>query len=125
MSDQTSTVAPLAMLSVEQIMAAPDLRERVVSVPEWGGSVRVRGFTKGRQQALRHQATVKGVIDSDRLELLMFVHGVVEPVFTADHAQALTEKSAGAVEAVLKAILEVSGMTPEARQDAERSFRDG
>lgn len=112
------------MLTVAQILEAQDLEERVVDVPEWGGVVRVRGFTKAQQQQMRKQATVAEEVDSDRLELLMFVHGVVDPKFSPDQAGLLQQKSAGLVDRVLTAVLEVSGMTKDALKKAEKSFSD-
>ncbi|NOZ27960.1 MAG: hypothetical protein GXP39_07910 [Chloroflexi bacterium] len=110
------------ILSVEQVLEAPDLEERVIEVPEWGGAVRIRSFSKATQQELRKKATVKGEIDGDRLEMLMFIHGVVDPAFTEEHYELLRKKSAGAIDRVLRAILELSGLTREAVEEAKRSF---
>jgi hypothetical protein len=74
--DQVRDTAPLAVaepphdangtapstpriLSVEDILTAPDIAEKVVEVPEWGGAVKIRSFTKARQIALRNEAMVK------------------------------------------------------------------
>lgn len=111
------------ILSVDEILAAPDLEEKTVPVPEWGGSVKVKGFTKAKQQELRKQATVGGELDEQRLEMLMFVHGVSEPQFSLDQVEQLRDKAAGPIDRILKEILEVSGMNPEAVKQAERSFR--
>lgn len=110
------------ILTLEQVLEAPDLEEREVEVPEWGGSVKIRSFSKAAQQDLRRKAMVKNELDTDRLEMLMFIHGVVEPQFTEEHYEALRQKSAGAIDRVLRAILELSGLTREAVDQAKRLF---
>jgi hypothetical protein len=112
------------ILSVEDILTAPDIQERVVEVPEWGGAVKIRSFTKARQIQLRSQAVdSKGEVDSERMELLMFIEGVVEPKFEARHIDLLREKSATAMDKVLSAILDLGGLTPERQAEMERDFR--
>jgi hypothetical protein len=59
------------------------------------------------------------------MELLMFIEGVVEPKFSAQHIDLLREKSATAMDKVLGAILDLGGMTPERQADMERDFRQG
>jgi hypothetical protein len=112
------------ILSVEDILTAPDIQERVVEVPEWGGAVKIKSFTKARQIQLRAQAIdPKGEVDSERMELLMFVEGVVEPKFGAEHIDLLKGKSASAMDRVLSAILDLGGLTPERQAEMERDFR--
>jgi hypothetical protein len=117
--------APAAprMLSVEEILAAPDIQEKVVEVPEWGGAVKIKSFTKARQIQLRSEAVVNGEVDSERMELLMFIEGVVEPKFTTQHLDLLKNKAATAMDRVLGAILELGGLTPERQAELERDFR--
>lgn len=110
------------VLTVDQILKAADLEERTVEVPEWRGAVRIKSFSKATQQDLRKRATVKEKIDGDRLEMLMFINGVIEPRFTEEHYDQLRQKSAGAIDRVLKEILELSGLTREAIDEAKRSF---
>lgn len=125
MSSATNEGQEERILSVEEILDAPDTIEDVVYVPEWKGSVRVRSFTLEEQQTWRREATVNGEVDEDRIEVLMFIHGVVEPKFTADRAEQLRKKSAGAINRVNKRLLELSGLTKEASKAAEKSFPEG
>ena len=120
------------ILSVSDILDTPDLEERDVAVPQWGGSVRIKGFTKARQLELRKQATLPdGAVDTDRLEVFLFIEGVIEPKFTAEHYEQLRQRNATAIDLVLKAITQISGQYPgsEAKGDyssmdeAGRSFR--
>lgn len=98
-------------LSVDAILAAPDVTEETVDVPEWGGKVKVRSLTKAEQIRVR-KASVKsnGDVDEAEMEMRLFLSGVVEPKFSEHHAADLFEKSAGPVDRVLNAILQISGM---------------
>lgn len=110
------------ILSVEDILSAPDLPEREVEVPEWGGSVRIRGFTKATQQEMRRLASDGGDLNADRLEMLMFIRGVVEPQFAEADYEALQQKSAVVIDRILRAIMALAGLTREAVDDAKRLF---
>lgn len=115
----------IKILSVEEILKAPDVEEKTVPVPEWGGAVKIRTLTKATQQELRKQSVVGGEYRDDRFEILLFIHGVVEPKFGEAHFGALQGKSAKAMDRVLKVIMEASGLTEEVAQAAEKSFRPG
>jgi hypothetical protein len=119
--------APAApkILSVEDILTAPDIQEQTVEVPEWGGAVRISSFTKQRQMQLRSQAMTGDELDSERMELLMFIEGVIEPKFSVEHIELLKGKSASAMDRVLQAILALGGLTPEAQAEMEKDFRQG
>lgn len=118
------------ILTFDAIMAAPDCPEESVTVPQWGGSVIVKGITKAKQKELNKAATVmkpgpdgKGVaeVDTDKLDLLLLAAGLKAPAITFEQAAEFGAKSAGAVDAVLKVILRLSGMTKEAVDEAEKS----
>jgi hypothetical protein len=120
MSDTTQK-PNLRILSVDDILKANDLAEEVVEVPEWGDgvAVRVRAFTRKRLHELRREATVvtpggKSEIDETRLDVLMFIYGVVEPQFGPEHYDLLAEKSSGALQRVLKRVIALSGLGDEA-----------
>lgn len=110
--------------NLADILAIDDVQEKVVNVPEWNCSVKIRALTKGKQIALRKQSTVRGVLDENRLEGLLFVYGVVEPAFSPEHVERLFSKSAGAVDRVLMEVMELSGMTDPTGKDAEADFRE-
>lgn len=114
------------LLTAEAILGAVDVEERVVEVPQWGGAVRIRGLTKAAQQAIRRKATgPDGQVDPLLVERWTFLTCVVEPQFTEEQAEALWQKSAAAVDTVLQAILDLSGLTEEAARAAQRTFRAG
>jgi hypothetical protein len=115
----------LPRLSVEAFAAA-DLPEREVTLPSKGGCVLVRGFTKAIQQRLRREATrADGEMDNDRLELLLFAHGLVDPALTEEQAaHAFEVWDAGDVDAILQVVLEVNGLAPGNAREAAITFRD-
>lgn len=115
-------MAEVTMLTREAILAAQDIVEETFEVAEWGGSLKIRGLSKARQAEMRRAATVNDEVDEERLEVLMFIHGVVEPVFTTEDYEALRGKAAGAMDRVLKRILRASAIGSEAVKKAEASF---
>lgn len=124
----TATVEPktLRRLTVGDILAADDITTEEVEVPEWGGTVTIQGFTKARQQQLRKMATDPrtGQLDNEKLEMQIFIYGVIDPKFEPVQATELKEKSAGALDTVITRILAISGMTRESVQEATKSIPD-
>lgn len=110
------------ILTAQQILDCEDLTERLLPVPEWGGEVKLRAFTKAQEQELRNAAKVAGEIDSDRLEVLMLVYGLAEPSFTVAQAELLRQKSAVAFDRVFKAILTLNSMDDGAVEKAVDRF---
>lgn len=116
------------ILTKDEIWAADDIVEDVVAVPQWGKDrgVKIRTFSKKQADKMRRDATVKDrfgkeSVDSEKLEALLFVEGVVEPLFDlADYVKML-EKSAVAVSLILRAIMAASGMSEAAVADADKS----
>lgn len=110
------------ILSIEDILAAPDTTEEIVDVPEWKGAVKVRGLTKQQQVDIRNRAMVNGAVDEMRAQMFLWLEGVVEPVFEEHQFAALWQKNAGAVDRVLKRVLVLSGMAEGALKAAEARF---
>ena len=119
------------MLTAEEIFAADDIEERVVEVPQWGGAVRVRGLTQEGSATLRKKAmrinpiTKKDEMDTQVLEALLFIEGVIEPKFTMADYGKLQGKSMAAMSHVLKEIMDISGLSEAAVADATKSDADG
>lgn len=128
MSDDTfgyveeATPSGPRILSFNQILAAPDITEDLVDVPEWGGVVKVRALTKAQQHKMQRLATVRGTVDPERMEQYMLVYGLIEPGVTIQEAEQLSVKAAGVVERILRRIMALSGMSPQASESAERNF---
>lgn len=101
--------------SREEILEADDIREEMVGTPEWGegAGVRVRAYSRRLQRRITDRATVDGEVDPDKLEMLMFVHGVVEPVFEEQDIELLLDKSTAPLRRVLDTLLRINGLTAE------------
>lgn len=110
-----------------------DLKEAdVEDVPVPGQSVRVRGLpakyaaevqgqlklvTEGREQVAK--------IDVATMEMLQFVHGVIDPMFTPDEARSIQERFGPAFRKVVEKIDELSGIDKEAIEQTTARFPSG
>ncbi len=112
------------ILSLDELLGKDDLPEEVVFVPEWDASVRIKAMTKGKVFDLREQSMPSGPesMDERRFELLLLVHGVVEPELSPDHVGVLQQKNNAAIDTILKAILRLNGMDAEAENRAKARF---
>lgn len=107
--------ATMPMLTVEAILAAADLPEEVVPVPEWGGAVKVRGLSRASYDAIAEASTVAVAPtgpgqtattkrDDAKFSDQLFLACVVEPRFTEAHLAGLRNKSLSALNRVYEAI---------------------
>ena len=118
------------ILTREEILDAPDIEERTVPVPAWGGAVRIRTLSQKQSRELRakamrtNQITKQTETDNDLLESLLFIEGVIEPKFTMADYGRLQDKSMAAMSAVLKAIMDASGLSEDAVKSATKSDED-
>lgn len=121
----------LKRLTREQILEARDIEEREVPVPQWGGTVLIRTLSQKQSRELRAKATRTNPItrqteiDNDLLESMLFIEGVVDPAFTMADYGRLQDKSMATMSAVLKAIMEASGLSEEAVRGATKSDENG
>lgn len=109
----------MAILTREQILQAQDLHTEEVAVPEWGGSVLVRGMTGTERDAFEAsilEMNGKGSRMDMRnlrakLAALCMVDEQGERVFTEKDAGELGKKSATALSRVFEAAQRLSGLT--------------
>jgi hypothetical protein len=122
---------PIRILTAEDIWAAKDIEERTVDVPQWGGAVRIKTFSKRQATALTQRSQRRdprtGQIDTDNdlLEALIFTEGIIDPELTVEDYERLQDKSAAAVGLILKAIMDASGLTDLAVKEATKSPEAG
>lgn len=110
------------LLSLAEILDCDDLEDQIVEVPQWGGSIKIRSFTKAAQQDMREAARIAGEIDTARLEVAMLAYGMIEPQVTMSQAESLRQKNATAFDLVLHAITELNHITEKAVGDAIDRF---
>jgi hypothetical protein len=113
------------LLTFEDILAAEDIEERTLPVPAWGGAVRLRTFTKNTELEMRAAARgPNGLVDSEKLEMLMLVYGVVEPALTIEMVPHLRTKNAAVVDSILTSIVELNRLGGDAIEKAVASFQE-
>lgn len=116
---------PPRRLTKDEIWAADDIVEQEVLVPQWGGSVRIRTFSKKQAAKMTERAKIRGVVNNDNLEALLFCEGVIDPHFDVEEYAQVEEKSAVAVGLILKAIMDASGLSDLAVAEADKSAGTG
>ena len=130
-STTNGTHEPSGFLSAEDIWAAHDVAEEAVDMPEWGGRVKIRALTIRKSLELQKQAQVWNQRtrsydqDTDKLYMLLLLHGIVEPALSADDIDKMAEKSAVATTRIVTAIQRISGLSEEAVREADKSVRAG
>jgi len=121
------TAAGLPVGDLAAILAIDDSTEEWVDVPEWKCKVQVKSLSKATQIQVRRQSTSKrGEIDEAKFEGLLFIAGVVQPHFQAEHLPRLMGKSSGPFTKVVNRILVVSGMADDDQDEGtdEDTFQD-
>lgn len=112
-----------------------DLKEAVVEdVPVPGQNVLVRGLAaafsrEAASEAMEYRdlgsAQQTGHVNTAKMDVLRFAHGVIEPKFTVKEAEAIMERFGPACEKVIAKIDELSGLDVEAVTEAQARFPAG
>lgn len=112
----------MAILGKNAILSAEDFEYALVSCPEWGGDVRVRGLTAADQQYISrlNQSDKK-----EEMTLAAFMRGVVDEngdrLFTDNRDRdELKKRSFAVIERVTKKIAELTGRSDEEAIEAAR-----
>lgn len=120
-------------LTREQILAADDLLTEDVAVPEWGGTVRVRGLTGAERDAFE-QGTIEQrgrkvkarlVNIRARLASLCIVDEQGQRLFSEADMVELGRKSARPLDRVWDTATRLSGMSESDAEDLELNFEKG
>ena len=112
------------MLTDEQIFAAVDLKEQIVDVPEWGGSVTLRQITRKQQIECREQSTKGGEMDIDELELRMLIEHMVSPDIGQDRIEQLRGRNGVVLKRLADAMYALNGIGKGALEGALATFLD-
>lgn len=122
----------MAFLTAEQIRTVDDKQYEDVEVPEWGGTVRVRGMSGTERDA--YEASILEQRGNDRKVNLanarakLVVRCLVDEngalLFTPDDVRVLGRKSAKALERVFDAARRASGMTEADIEKLTENFDD-
>jgi hypothetical protein len=112
------------MLTRDQILESNDIQEQIVDVPEWEGSVKVRGMTGQERDQFESEVmdnkgkSVKLNWQNIRAKLIArtVVNGDGSRLFTDQDVRLLGKKSAAALDRVFEVSQQLSGIT---KQDVE------
>lgn len=106
---------------------ASDLDEAEVFVEAVNDSVKIRALSAGQLARIQSQCLqMKGdvaKVDSQKLGVLKFAAGVIDPVFDENEANVISHKFGASFALVLAAIDELSGASEADVQKAMRRFR--
>jgi len=124
MDDHMPPTTVSSLLSRDQILGASDLTYEVVSVPEWGGSVRVRTLTGTERDQFEASITTRKGKSVEmnlknlrsRLVALCCVDVDGTRLFTSFDVDALGDKSGSALDRVYTVAAKLAGIT---EKDAE------
>jgi hypothetical protein len=109
------------MLTKDAILSAKDFTTTEVEVPEWGGTVTVRGLSSKERD--RMEAEVAQTQDLQNFRARLVVMGIVDEngdrIFADKDANALGQKSSVVVDRLFDAVRKLSGMDDEALGVAE------
>lgn len=113
----------MAILSLDEIMAAHDITEKEVPIPEWGGEVVVRSISHREMRNIKKKIeVVNGEVDEDEVEKWVLIEGLVNPKIDSDQYELLLEKSTTAITKVLTEILGNSNATDKSVVAEEKTF---
>ena len=108
-----------AVLKREDILKVSDIKRELVPVPEWGGDVYVKGMTGSERDKFESSMiTIKGK-DRDvnlsniraKLASLSICDENGKRLFTENDVQALSQKSASALQRVFEVAQKLSGIS--------------
>lgn len=119
-------------LTKDAILSADDAQIEDVHVPQWGGTVRLRGMTGAERDAFEG-ALLNKKGDADPNKLINFrarlvvrcvVDGQGKRLFEDNDAPALGKKSAAAIDVLFEAARRLSGMSDDDMQEMEANLSD-
>lgn len=120
-------------LTRDAILAAPDLPLEVVEVPEWGGSILVRGMTGTERDAFERESIArkgKSVeVNLENLRARLLARTIVDDngsrLFTDSDIALLGSKSAAALDRVFAAAQRLSGIGQDDVEDLSKNSASG
>ena len=115
----------------KKILAAQDIKNEQVYIPEWDVTIEVRTMTgTQRAQVIKTAVDEKGNINTDSIypELLIatcFDPNTSKPIFTEKDKTALNNKSGAVLERLGQIAMTLSGLTKESIEEAEKNSSSG
>jgi hypothetical protein len=117
------------LLTKEAILSADDRKFEDVSVPEWGGTVRVATISAIEQDRWSEAAGKDGGISKETFRIqyvaLCCVDESGNQLFAPKHVEALGKKSSRAIQRVFDAAAKLNGISGEAAEELEKNSEAG
>jgi hypothetical protein len=118
------------LLTRQDILSIRDIRAEVVSVPEWGGDVKIKAMSGKERDAWESalfQISGKDVtMNKENLRAKLVALTAVDEanvrLFTEADIEALGAKSAAALDRVYQASQKLSGLTPDDIKELEKNL---
>lgn len=110
----------------QQILGKPDTKIVSVEVPDWGMAINVRSFSGHDRAKLMH---LKAEAENDPAKMAQLnVHFVIlavcddngTPIFNDKDFEALSNKSATALDTITEAALKLNGLAPDSVDDKKK-----
>ena len=112
----------MTLLTKDSILSSNDLPNDIVEVPQWGGSVKVRGMTAGERDRFEDMIRTKGLgALRATLAAMCIIDEDGKRLFTDIEVNKLGDKSAEALDLVVEVASRLSGLTPEDADYLENS----
>lgn len=120
------------ILSRDEILAASDIQIEMVEVPEWGGSVYVKGMTGAERDRFEAGVVTTNGQDSSlnmndlraKLCAICICDEAGKPLFSSRDVKELTKKSASALQRVFKKAQSLSGLTDDDLEELSEGLED-
>ena len=115
----------MTLLTKQAILAAADLPHEDVSVPEWGGTVRVRSMTGAERDQFRAALNVEGGTPIGQFSAALLAATIIDEagnkLFDLGDLESLQAKSAKALDAPAVVAMRLNGLGGTAVVDAVKN----
>tara|TARA_Y100001973_G_scaffold103364_1_gene170460 strand:+ start:567 stop:920 length:354 start_codon:yes stop_codon:yes gene_type:complete len=115
-------------LTKDQILQAIDAKTIEFDIPEWGGSILLRGMTGKARNEYEFWASSQNKHDvadfrgiRERLIISCAVDESGNPLFTIDEIDQLAAKNSEIIDRIHAKCQEICGMSPESVEEAEKN----
>ena len=109
------------LLSRDQILEAQDLRSEEVSVPEWGGVIKVRELAAGERERIAGLVTAHDGRSREIMVALTAIDGNGNQLFSLDDIEELAKKGEAAIQRVAEVASRLSVIGKAAEAQAEKN----
>jgi hypothetical protein len=119
----TSPKAKLKILTDEEIVAADDLKETTIDVPEWGGAIKVKQLPREQWRKIAEDSVQNGEWNQELFELLIFIDATIEPNLSRDRAEQLRKKNAQVIDRLVLEVLTFCEVNADRLESLMTTFR--